>query len=98
MPTLQFTVFEGANEVALGDPIQEGTIAISGTSAQGAVITGSHRRRRRVRIMCDTAAWVTWGADPTALSDGTDGRMMGTENAEYWDLESGHRIAVIQRT
>lgn len=98
MATLQFTVFEHANEVALGVPLQEGTIDIAGTSTQGAVIVGSNRRRRRVRIVCDSAAWVTWGENPTALSDGSEGRMMGAENPEYFDLEANHRIAVIQRT
>lgn len=97
MATLQFTVFESAAETALGDPIQEDTIEISGTSTQGAAISGSGRRRRRVRIVCDADAWVTWGADPTAINDGSAGRMMGQENPEYFDIEAGHKIAVIER-
>jgi hypothetical protein len=98
MATLQFTVWETAAEVALGDPIQEATVAISGTSAQTAEIASADRKRRRVRIICDTKAWVTWGEDPTAVADGSEGRMMGAENPEYFDIESGHKIAVIQRT
>jgi len=97
MATLYFCVWEDAGMVALGQPIQEGTIAIGGASAQGAVISGSPRRPRRVRIFCDVDAFVTWGEDPTAVNDGSDGRPMGSENPEYWDLEAGHRIAVIER-
>lgn len=98
MATLQFTVWDTAAEVALGDPSQEDTVAIGGTSAQTAEITAEGKKRRRVRIICDTNAWVTWGEDPTALADGSAGRMMGAENPEYFDIESGHKIAVIQRT
>ena len=97
MPTLFFSVFEGAGEVAHGDPIQEDIVAIGGTSLQSATINGSGRKRRRVRILCDTNAYVIWGENPTAIADGSAGRPMGAENPEYFDIESGHRIAVIER-
>lgn len=100
MATFFFASWDYASEVAVGDPHQESTIAIGGTSAQGAVITtgtGQSRHRCRVRLFADTKCFVTWGADPTALNDGTDGRPMGVENPEYVDIEAGDRIAVIER-
>jgi hypothetical protein len=97
MATLQFTVWEYASDVANGDPIQEDVVAIGGGSLQSDPIVGSNRKRQRVRVVCDTNAWVTWGANPTALDDGTAGRMMGQENPEYFEIEAGHRLAVIER-
>jgi hypothetical protein len=95
MATLSITVFEGAGEVATGDPLQVDTVTISGVSAQSSVITGSGRKRRRVRLCADTACHVVWGENPTADSGHT---FMGAENPEYFDIESGHKVAVIART
>lgn len=95
MATLFIAVWEHAGEVALGDPIQETTITITGTSAQSAAITGSGNKRKRVRLFTDTNCFVTWNADPTASA--TDGRPMGAENHEYFDIQSEHKIAVITR-
>lgn len=94
---LYITVWRDAAEVAMGDPLQETSIAIGGASVQSEAITGVNRQRNRVRLFADSNCFVTWGADPTALNDGTDGRPMGSENPEYFDIESNHRIAVIQR-
>lgn len=98
MATLFICVFEGAAEVAMGDPIQEIIVTIGAVSAQSAEISGSSRRRRRARVLADAKCFVTWGANPTAKDDGTDGRPLATEAAEYFDIEAGHRIAVIERT
>lgn len=98
MATLYFRVYEGAAEVATGDPIQEGTVTIAGSANESAAITGSDRKRRRVRLFADTNCFVTWGASPTAVNDGSDGMPMGSENPEYVDIEAGHLISVIQRT
>jgi len=73
MATLYFCVFEGAAEVATGDPIQEGVVTVQGSSTQSAVITGTGKKRRRVRVFTDTNCFVTWGENPTALNDGTEG-------------------------
>ena len=97
MATMQFTVWISAAEVAIGAVLQEGAVTISGTAAPSAVITGEGRVKRRVRVMCDAKAWVHWGAGVTALDDGTAGRMMGAENPEYFDMEAGHIISVIER-
>ena len=53
MATLFYTVFEGAAEVACGDPIQEGAVTIGGTSLDSSPISGTKRVRRRVRVFCD---------------------------------------------
>jgi len=99
MATLQFTVWDTASSVANGPVKNEGTITIGGTSAAGAVIdaTGGNKGRR-VRVFADTACWVTWGENPTAVNDGSEGRAMGAENPEYFDIPANLKIAVIQRT
>ncbi len=98
MATLFFAVYSGAVEVASGDPIQEDKVDIGVASAQSAVINGTSRKRRRVRVFADADCFVTWGENPTALADGTDGRPLSAGSAEYFDIEAGHKIATIERT
>ena len=97
MATLFFTVFAGAAEVAAGDPIQENIVSIGVSSAKSEILTGIGRKRHRVRIFADSNCFVTWAEDPTALADGTNGRPLEAGSAEYFDIEAGHKIAVIQR-
>ena len=97
MATLFFTVWEDAEEVALGQPLQENVITIGSGSLQGAVIVGTGNKRRRVRIYVDADAFVIWSANPTATNDGLSGLPMGADNPEYFDISSSHRIAVIER-
>ena len=98
MATLYFAVFSGAVEVASGDPIQEAVVNIGVASAQSAAITGTNRKRQRVRIFADTDCFATWDANPTALANGLDGRPLSAGSAEYFDIEAGHKIATIERT
>ena len=98
MATLFFTVFSGAVEVAAGDPIQEGKVDIAAGSTQSVALTGTGRKRHRVRVFADTNCFATWGLNPTALDDGTDGRPLEAGSAEYFDIEAGHKIATITRT
>lgn len=97
MATLFFAVFESAAEVAHGSPVQEGVVAVGAGSAQSATISGSDRVRRRVRLYADVDCFVTWGANPTALVDGTEGRPLGADNPEYFEVEGGQKLAVIER-
>lgn len=101
MATLFICVWAAAAEVARGDPIQEMSVAIGVASAQSAALEahpnpGPHRRR--VRLFADVDCFVTWEDDPTALSDGTDGRPLQAGSAEYFDIQTGHRVAAIERT
>ncbi len=98
MATLFFAVFSGAVEVAMGDPIQEDKVAIGVGSTQSVVLVGTGRKRRRVRVFADTNCFATWGENPVAKSDGTDGRPLEAGSAEYFDIEAGHKIATIERT
>ena len=98
MPTLFYAAFHSATQTAEGTPLLEGKIAIGAGSLQSAAMPGASRVSRRVRIFCDSKAYVTWGTNPTAVNDGSDGRPMGSENPEYFDLEAGWKIAVIERT
>ncbi len=100
MATLQYTVWGAAREVGLGPILNENVVTIGGSSTPSGVVDSSatgNSLTRRVRIMCDVDAWVTWGLDPTALPDGTSGRMMGSENPEYFDMSATFKIAVIER-
>ena len=101
MTILFITVFEGANATALGDPIQEEKVAIGAGSLKSAVITATGASatnvRRVVRLYAIADCFVTWGADPTAVTDGTDGRAIGADSPEYFDIQAGHFVAVITR-
>jgi len=97
MATLFIAVWRDAEEVALGDPIQEMVVTVAGASDVSDVIVGKNRERNRIRLLTDTNCFVTWGEDPTATNDGLNGRPMGSENPEYFDIEAGYKIAVIQR-
>jgi len=96
MAILQITAFEDASEVALGLPVSEETIAITGTSEESAAIPGT-KRSRRVRLFADINCFVTWGPSPTASIDGSDGRMLAAESPEYISMEAGWKVAVIAR-
>lgn len=96
MATLFVTVWEHAGEVALGDPLQEFQVDIGGASTESAdPIVGEGRKKRRIRLFADADCFVTWGETPVAVS--TASRPMGAENPEYFEIEAGHKIAVITR-
>ena len=99
MATLFFRVYETAAEVAAGPKVNEGAVTISGTAAQSGVMhsTGGNKSRR-VRLFADTACFVTWGSNPTALIDGTEGMPLGAENPEYIHINSNEKLSVIART
>lgn len=100
MATLYFRVFESAAATAK-KVLQDGAVAIGTASAQSAAInsdnTNTGKEFRKVRLFADATCFVTWGEDPTAESDGSDGMPVGTENPEYVDIQVGHKIAVIER-
>lgn len=96
MATLFVTVWETAEAVALGDPLQEFQINIAATSTpSAAAIIGSPRRKRRIRLFADADCFVTWAETPVAVS--TASRPMGAENPEYFEIQAGQKIAVIER-
>ena len=96
MATLFITAFRQAGSTALGDPTQEEIVSIGAGSLQSNAIAGT-RARRTVRLYADADAFVTWGANPTALTDGTAGRAIGADNPEYFSIAVGDIIAVINR-
>lgn len=99
--SLQYTVWETAAEVANGPVLNENVVAVGGASALSGVIDASARtgrESRRVRLFAEEACYVIWGETPTALNDGTGGRMFGAENPEYFEIQANFLIAVIQRT
>ena len=95
MASLYFCVWEGAGEVACGDPIQEGVIDFTAGEAKSSAIAGQTRARKRVRLWSDTDCFVTWGVGVTADTSGTSGRPMSAQVAEYFECESGYQISVI---
>ena len=88
------TVWESASEVALGDPIQYTSAVIGGTNSSP--ISGSGRKRRRVRLYADAACWIKYGENPTATG-ATDAMALGADNPEYVDIEAGHILTAIAR-
>ncbi len=99
MATLYYAGWEDAKEVALGDPVYENVVNIAGSSTQSVALTGGNTSlRKRVRLFADADCFVTWGANPTATSDGTSGRPLGAENPEYFDIADGYLLAVIERS
>ncbi len=98
MSNLFIAAFGDAKEVAFGSPIQEQVVSFTTPSVQSAVLTVHvPAKMYRVRILADADCFVTWGDDPTALIDGTNGRPVGANNPEYFGIPSGQRLAVIQR-
>lgn len=95
MADVYMTVYESAAEVALGDPIQYTLATIGGTNS--AAISGSGKKRRRVRLLAQSACWVKWGAEPTATGS-ADSVPLGANNPEYVDIEAEHVLTAIART
>ena len=96
MATLWIQSFASAAEVAYNAPHQQMSLTISGTQATAAVLTspsGSNNAHMlRVRLMADSDCHVSWaGAATTADTP------MGAENPEYFGIEAGTAISVIQR-
>jgi hypothetical protein len=97
MATLFISVYEAAGSTALDDPLQEEVVTVGAGSLRSNAISGPGNKKRTVRLFTDADCFVTWGEDPTALTDGSEGRPMGAENPEYFSIQAGHKIAVIQR-
>ena len=96
MATLFVTAWETAVEVALGDPLQEFQVNIAASSTPSTeTIIGDNKKSRRIRLFADANCFVTWGTTPVAVS--TASRPMGSENPEYFDIQAGYKIAVIER-
>lgn len=96
MSELQITVFDGAGPTALGPVLLEEKITVSATSAQTTAMPGT-RLSRIVRVFSDVNIYLTWGVNPTALTDGSDGRMIGADNPEYFQVPAGQKLAAITR-
>ncbi len=99
MALLQITVFPDAMEVPLGVPAMEEAVTFAGVSVQSSALPQVNNKVwvHRVRVIADADCWVTWGDDPTATTDGSSGRMVAAEAAEYFAISSGKKIAVIAR-
>ena len=97
MATLFISVFDGAAVTLVDRPVQQMTITVAASSAQSAAITGQASKVRNVRLYTDTDCFVEWGADPTALNDGTGGIPLGADNPEVIGMRAGDLIATIER-
>ena len=100
MSNLFITTYGDAKEVALGDPVQRLVVSYTTSSVQSITLTSPTADRKtklRVRLFSDADCFVTWGNDPTA-TDGTDSLPMGANNPEYFSIDSGDKVAVIERT
>jgi hypothetical protein len=98
MSSLFIAAFKDAKEVALGLPALEEVVSYTTSSVQSSVLPVQNPGiTYRVRIFSDADCFVTWGDDPTALVDGTAGRPIGANNPEYFAIDNGQRLAVINR-
>ena len=94
MANVYITVWDHAETVALGDPLQHAVAIIGSTNSDA--ITGTGRLRRRCRLFAEAACWVKWGASPTATGE-DDAIPMGANNPEYYDIEAGYVVTAITR-
>lgn len=99
MASVYGTVWEDAAQVALGDPLQHLTATIDGANSSAVIASTAtgNRKRRKVRIFSEAAAWVKWGENPTATG-ASDSMPVGANNPEYVDIEEGHVITAITRS
>ena len=95
MSNVYGTVFEGAETVPLGDPIQYLTAVIGGTNS--AAVTGNNKLRRRVRLFAEAKCWMKYGTSPTATG-ASDAIPLAADVDGYYDIESGYVITAIART
>lgn len=80
---------EGAQiDAATLPAIVHQTVAVGGASVQSAAFAGSY-----VRLVSDTACYVSVGTNPTASASTM--RLLA-DSPEYFAVTPGHKIAVIQ--
>ena len=96
MASIQYTVFPDSGNVAMGVIVSEEVVTVSGTHALSTVLPAS-QTRYSVRVFSDVDCFLTWGVTPVALADGSEGRMIGANNPEYFGVEPGQRFSVIER-
>jgi hypothetical protein len=98
MSNLYIAAFKDAKEVALGLPSLEEVVSYT-TPAQSSseLPVVNPPIDYRVRIFSDADCFVTWGENPTALQDGSEGRPIGANNPEYFSIKNGYKLSVIER-
>lgn len=96
----QITVFAHLGLTPGGTVLLEEVVSVTGASLQSSAVptTGVVGPLAGVRVHSDADCYVTWGDNPTALDDGTEGRAVGAENPEYFGVPPGQKLAVISRT
>ncbi len=97
MADVNLVAWDSAGEVALGDPTDFLVAEIGGSAT--AVLSGSGRKRKRVRLHAEADCWVVfWSndADPT-VTDGTNSLSLDASNPEYFDMEVGRVLKAATR-
>lgn len=86
-------VYQGLSAMAVSlPPLAEQTVAIGGTSAQSAAFNA---KTRIIGVHTDAICSISVDEDPTAT---TDNRRMAAGATEYFEVQPGHKIAVIENT
>ena len=80
--------------VLFPDTANSQVVAISGASAQSAVVHAESDRS--VRLAPNTDIWFAVGANPTAAPDTAGSSFLGSGAVEWIGLRGGHKIAAIQ--
>jgi len=73
-------------------PLAEQTVPIGGTSAQSQAFGGG---TKLIRLHVDAPCSILIGEDPTAR---TSNKRLAANQTEFFNVQPGHRLAVIQNT
>lgn len=94
MADLAYTTFEGVNQTALGPPQLMNVLSI-GASAVNSGDLNPGKFAATVRVNTDTACWVMYGPAEEAIAQ-SNGMRMAANQTEYFQLQPGDRLSVIQ--
>ena len=88
--TVGVSGFGGSIPVADSEEVVCEGITPSGSNQQSAASTRSF-----VRVSTDTAVYIATGADPNALTSTTARFYMPANSVEYFQIEKGNKVAVV---
>lgn len=92
MAAFTITVYDDATNTSAGPPVQELGLAVTSPAQQSAAISGSDRRRRKVRLATQADCHFKIGTSPTATGDSA---FLSAGGVEYTEMEAGWKVSVL---
>lgn len=94
---INIAVFHAARQTTLGDMLSSELVNITASSLASSALGASEVIPLTARLQPDTACWVAWGQNPTAVNAGSLGSSMrmNAGSTEYIGIQPGDKIAVI---